>query len=384
MNKVILFDLIATQPYGTVKYHGGAEYSKIIFMSLLERIDEITIICFYDPNKELDSRITERISQNKVELIPANSLADVTEILKKHKIDVLYSGNGYEYGAIKIPMSVKLIVTIHGMRILEKPSDKFEFFFSSSIIDKVKWLYKQLFSKFYFIKKKRMIYSTLLQLLRNNSSIIVDSHHTKFSLLTYFPIIEKNRILVFYPPLKNKNKIKSTKKKENIILLLSADRWIKNSFRGILAIDQLLTQYRDFNAVIIGNVPQKIKKIIRHVDNFVFLDYVDESELEMLYSKAKILFYPSLNEGFGYPPVEAMRYDMSIVASSVSAISEVCGNAALYADPYSIHEMSTRLFEAIDSYEKCDLGKVRKRFSEIIQLQENDTRKIIDYIVQGR
>ncbi len=56
----------------------------------------------------------------------------------------------------------------------------------------------------------------------------------------------------------------------------------------------------------------------------------------------KFLAYPSLYEGFGFPPLEAMQYGTAVLASNVSSIPEVCGDAALYIDPYDEKDISKK------------------------------------------
>lgn len=57
--------------------------------------------------------------------------------------------------------------------------------------------------------------------------------------------------------------------------------------------------------------------------------------------------YPSLNEGFGYPPLEAMRYGVPVIASPYSSITETCGGGALYFNPTSIEEIMNRMMMVV-------------------------------------
>jgi glycosyltransferase involved in cell wall biosynthesis len=61
--------------------------------------------------------------------------------------------------------------------------------------------------------------------------------------------------------------------------------------------------------------------------------YVTDSELRGLYQHAACLLYPSLYEGFGLPPLEAMTCGCPVIASRVASLPEVCGEAAVYCDP---------------------------------------------------
>jgi glycosyltransferase involved in cell wall biosynthesis len=68
----------------------------------------------------------------------------------------------------------------------------------------------------------------------------------------------------------------------------------------------------------------------------VFPGYVDHAHLEGLYAAASVFVFPSLNEGFGLPVLEAMARGVPVVTSSVSSLPEVAGDAALLVDPTSV------------------------------------------------
>ena len=70
--------------------------------------------------------------------------------------------------------------------------------------------------------------------------------------------------------------------------------------------------------------------------------HVGEAELVKLYSQADLLLWASLNEGFGLPPLEAMACGTPVVASHVTSMPEVCGDAAFLVEPTD----EERIFEA--------------------------------------
>jgi glycosyltransferase involved in cell wall biosynthesis len=75
-------------------------------------------------------------------------------------------------------------------------------------------------------------------------------------------------------------------------------------------------------------------------DAIAFPGYVSDSDLEGLYSSASAFVFPSLNEGFGLPVLEAMSRGVPVVTSSVSSLPEVAGNAALLVDPLSVEAIA--------------------------------------------
>jgi glycosyltransferase involved in cell wall biosynthesis len=96
------------------------------------------------------------------------------------------------------------------------------------------------------------------------------------------------------------------------------------------------------------------------------LGYVPAAALEDLYGRARIFAFPSLDEGFGMPVVDAMARGVPVVSSRRSAIPEVAGDAAILVDPEDIEELGAALNRlAGDEALRQDLArKGRERASE--------------------
>jgi glycosyltransferase involved in cell wall biosynthesis len=78
------------------------------------------------------------------------------------------------------------------------------------------------------------------------------------------------------------------------------------------------------------------------------VSFPSDAELVALYRNAFAFVFPSLYEGFGVPPLEAMRLDCPVIASNTGAIPEVCGDGAIYFKPSSSFELSTILRSLLD------------------------------------
>lgn len=79
-----------------------------------------------------------------------------------------------------------------------------------------------------------------------------------------------------------------------------------------------------------------------------FAGFVDDDDLPALYSDARVFAFPALYEGFGLPPLEAMACGVPVVASNVSSIPEVVGDAGLLVDPLSVDELAGAIERALD------------------------------------
>ena len=111
------------------------------------------------------------------------------------------------------------------------------------------------------------------------------------------------------------------------------------------------------------------------------MGYVNDADLEQLYHDAYALIYPSLNEGFGYPPLEAMHYGVPVLSSPYTSIPEVCGDANLYFNPFSVEEIAGRILQISDSqiYE-IQKKKAKAQYEKITLRQNEDLDRLIDYI----
>jgi glycosyltransferase involved in cell wall biosynthesis len=88
------------------------------------------------------------------------------------------------------------------------------------------------------------------------------------------------------------------------------------------------------------------------------LGYVSATELEKLYRRASIFAFPSLDEGFGMPVLEAMAHGVPVVTSCRSALPEVAGDAALLVDPESCESIADALSRLAKDPKLCgDLSR---------------------------
>jgi glycosyltransferase involved in cell wall biosynthesis len=96
---------------------------------------------------------------------------------------------------------------------------------------------------------------------------------------------------------------------------------------------------------LFADVRLKIKK---YTDDVVFKGFVNDQMLVEYYRRATVVAYPSLYEGFGLPPLEAMASGVPVVTSNTSSIPEVVGDAALMISPYDHNQLATTLAKVIN------------------------------------
>ncbi len=99
--------------------------------------------------------------------------------------------------------------------------------------------------------------------------------------------------------------------------------------------------------------------------NVIFTGFVSDREWEILISRASVLLYPSLYEGFGIPILDAFICDVPVVTSNISSLPEVAGEAAILVNPESVEEIAAGIIKAIETRKSLiPAGQTRaKRFS---------------------
>ena len=356
-------------------------YGLVVFEELCKTAPE-KIVAYWDMDRFIEPTTKQLMEDLHIESINAKK-ENLFNILKKNNY-LFYSPLYFkEYLKLK-NLETPICVTIHGLRKLEMNRDTYEIKYTTNILQKIKCILKQTFL-YSFIKKS--FFNEYTEFFKQkNVSIITVSNHSKNSLLFYYPFLSENKIKVFYSPSTSTKNIEETSQPSNTryYLIVSADRWLKNSLRAVEAFDLLIDNKKtDASVIIVGASTKKIfSSRIRNKDHFIIKNYVSKNELEILQKNAYALVYPSLNEGFGYPPIEAIKYGTPVIASPFSSIPEICADSVIYANPYSVEEIAMRIL-MIENEHIRELYSKRalNQYSKISQKQDDDLKCLTNYLL---
>lgn len=121
---------------------------------------------------------------------------------------------------------------------------------------------------------------------------------------------------------------------------------LKNLISAYSSLDKGIR--KDIKLVLAGFKGWKNKEIMELLkkvkSDVVYLGYLPEKELGKLFNLATLFVYPSVYEGFGLPPLEAMACGCPAVVSDAASLPEVCDNAAYYVDPYSAESIADGIY----------------------------------------
>lgn len=143
----------------------------------------------------------------------------------------------------------------------------------------------------------------------------------------------------------------------------------KNLRRLAAAHQQLLTKYPDLGLIFVGriNPDTEANKAFygkQGYKNIHFTGFIPDEQRDWLLTHAQAYVFPSLMEGFGLPPLEAMAYGTPVVSSNTSCMPEILGDAARYFDPYNIDDMATQI-DAVLSDEALRAELTAKGYEQV-------------------
>ena len=205
--------------------------------------------------------------------------------------------------------------------------------------------------------------------IKRASHIIADSQNTRNDLIKYLKVPD-SKISVIYCGIDH-----SIFKPYNIrlldkpyILYTGSERPRKNLGRLFEAFAKLKKEFPELKLVKAGAGGRSenyrrdtIKKLdsLGITKDVIFVDHIPEIDLAHYYSSAALLAYPSLYEGFGLPPLEAMACGCPVVTSNTSSLPEVVGEASIMVNPYDTASLAQAMRQVLADGESRD-DMVRK------------------------
>lgn len=382
----ILLDLIPFQYLGGI---GGApSFTRRVCDEILKyRQPDTTLFALYDSSMPEGRQYSYKdYAREHALTLVDRSQGTLAALTEKHCIDVLFLPIAQFYDTSDLTgIRCKTVMFIHDIFDVERNDNLIDLMLFKDSKKYSRWYS---FKRFYcFIsgrwrKAAELRYANLMTLYSAPGTIpYTVSNYTRSALLYYFPQLKENPPRVCYSPLKQTETADTIENAalrqivnsgEPYLLFLAADREYKNVELMLKVFPRLR---EDYPRLLLLTLHLGHSTGEAHTD----IDFLSDSDLEHAYRHASALVFPSFFEGFGYPPVEAMRHGTPSVVANVTSIPEVMGNAAEYFSPFYPADLYRALRMVLDHPDDYR-DRMAQRWEELRATQEKQLRELIEEI----
>ncbi len=307
----------------------------------LSKIDKKNNYVLFALSENIDE-INNVIASNSFKIVQANfrwhSLEEqllFSMAIKNEGVDLMH----FPYFSVPILYNSLFVVTIHDLILNNFPTGK-----ASTL-------------PFFVYQIKRFAYNAVIDHALNKSSkIIVPLNAVKADILNKFHLNE-NKIVVTY-----EGSLEVSDNKRHIITNIPKKYFLhvgnvyphKNCDRLIKSFKKLTEEQFDVNLLFVGREDYFMKRLKSNVENLnlskniVFVGEVTDQELNFYYRQAVGVVIPSLMEGFGLPAIESLTNSSLVLAADIPALREVCGDSAIFFDPYNENDIAESMKKALE------------------------------------
>ncbi len=274
----------------------------------------------------------------------------------KEKLDLIH----FPHFNVPILTPCKFVVTIHDLILTHFPTLR------ATTLNPLIYRLKN-------IAYRLVIFSAI----RRSRRIITVSQFTKQDLISQFRVradkidvtyegvanLKKGRDTLFVAKLDNQETLHQYHIEHNFLLYVGNAYPHKNLDTLLRVFAKLLPLKPDLRLVLIGKEDYFYNRVhdqarslnLWQKENInspvVFPGYVSDAQLEVLYSEASAYVFPSLYEGFGLPPLEAMAKGCPVISSNRTSLPEILGSAALYFDPQNEADILNAILKILNEKE---------------------------------
>lgn len=323
---------------------GLGRYVQQLVLELQAQDHKNRYILFLKKENFDDCKITNPNFEKRLADIHWYTLKEQTKLAKimdAENLDVIH----FPHWNVPLNLHTPFLVTIHDLILLEQPR-------SARATTRHPLVY---------LLKRAAHRLVLRHAIKKSQHIIAVSKFTKKSILKHYPGLSSKKVDVVYegvtafenkalttiPPVAKPYflYVGNAYPHKNLLSLLHAFSFFHQTNPDV----RLVLAGRD--DVFYKRLKQEVEELELPSDIVTFVMNPNDTELQNLYQHADLYLFPSLIEGFGLPPLEAMSEGVPVAASNTTCLPEILGEAAIYFSPHDIEDMVKAMESVIEDTE---------------------------------
>ena len=373
----VLIDLFFSQPGP----HGGGEYAKAVFKELAAAAaarGDVQVWAAIDPDQFIDDWVWETCRALAVNVVAVKSFPEIVRLVNADCFDAFFAPaivvyTDYEYmtrvgGDLAFrPRRTKVMGTLLDVRDLELAADweriaaarREAGSATEGRLSAAAWQAER--------SRQQSLAADLAAMYRricNHPALDTLVTISDYSAASIRERVGTGRpIEVLFAPEKQRPEPEAfplpgiEPGRDEFAICLNAGRIEKNAASAVAAFDRLCADagfaaaHPRLKLLLVGinGLAELGLRRVAHPERFGTLPHLSAARLEYLYREARFLLYPSFNEGFGYPPLEAMTHGTPSVVADNTSLPDVCGTAVVGCDAFDLESIAMAIRTVLDA-----------------------------------
>ncbi|MFA6427816.1 MAG: glycosyltransferase family 1 protein [Candidatus Magasanikbacteria bacterium] len=322
-------------------------------IAYLEQIDTVNQYFIFLRSENWDTYNPKAGNFQKVKVdIPWYSFQEqliLPSVIRKQNLDLMH----FPHFNVPILYRGPFVVTIHDLIMFHYPRAE-----ATTLGPVIFWM------------KDKIHRFVVRRAVKKSHCIITTSQFTLHDIVKTLGVSKEKIVVTYQAPFELRDREQETREREqeskkeekmlktyNInkpyILYVGAAYPHKNLEKLVEAWKMFEEKYgKNYQLVLVGKEDyfyKRLKSTINHHQSVVFTGFVDDETLIGLYENAHLYVFPSLYEGFGLPPLEAMSCGTPVVSSNASCLPEILGEAAMYFDPENVEQIADVMYGVLSN-----------------------------------
>lgn len=220
---------------------------------------------------------------------------------------------------------------------------------------------------------------------RSSKKIVTISDYCKLDLIRHYPFVQERITTIYDPVMTKKTSIKVEELEQKYKIENGKYFYCVSSMlphKNLSTIFKVMQKRKQQGMIAqklvlsgVGGAEAEVRENLRELDiedMVVLTGFVSDEERDCLYENCCIFLFPSIFEGFGMPPIEAMRKGKRVVMTRKSCLEEVTEGKAVYVDnPYDVEEWMDKINDAVqlpsktEAFEQYNLDRIVKEYLNV-------------------